>query len=254
MTPERNLVKDKAVCQQQLTHNKVVSQTAELPTKKKDTPQMKALRERMLERQMQKSAAKGKVSSVEKGSNSTLPSTKIAEEVKGVKQVILRSSKRSPSKLVENETVLLSSSSKSTGHDKLVSSLDQNDNKRITLTPQMRVLQEKIQQRRSGTSNVDKEVGAKSRQQRLQVPNEISEMQEKQEKSMPNRESAGRNKNNVKQGRSNGLKKNLAKERMQKLRRSLSLEKKIAEEIVYSNTSAKSLQRLNKSLPSSHCT
>lgn len=135
---------DRTVCKQQ-SSIKIV-----------ETPQMKAIREKILK----------KVTVKDKSS--------------------LPSSSKTLTKLIENKTV---SSSKRTS--KLVKndeslSLDKNDNEVTTFTPQMSALYEKIQQRNSNKSSPDKKLkmSAKSKQQELNMTNQKSiKMQENREKA-----------------------------------------------------------------------
>lgn len=135
-----------------------------------ETPQMKAIREKML----QKLIAKDKSS--------------------------LSSSKTS-TKLTEKKTV--SSSTKISNLAKNNESVDKNDNEITTFTPQMSVLYEKIQQRNLNKSNPDKKckMNAKSKQEDLNITSPVSmKIQENQEKSTKHQETVNQNKNNIDQG------------------------------------------------------
>lgn len=139
-----------------------------------ETPQMKAIREKML----QKLTAKNKSSL-----SSTLSKTS--------------------AKLTENETVSsLKKTSSLVKNDESMKSLDKNDNKITTFTPQMSVLYEKIQQQNLNKSNPDKKLkmNVKSKQQDLNITSQVSmKVQENQEESTRHQETVNRNKNNVEQ-------------------------------------------------------
>lgn len=116
ITPERNPVDDRTFCKQQSS------------IKITETPQMKAIREKILK----KLTAKDK---------SSLPS-----------------SSKTLTKLTENKTVSsLKRTSKLVKNDESLS-LDKNDNEVTTFTPQMSALYEKIQRRNLNKSNPDKKI------------------------------------------------------------------------------------------------
>ncbi|XP_070164450.1 transcriptional protein SWT1 [Polyergus mexicanus] len=234
ITPEHNLVDDETVSKQQTSD------------KTKETPQMKAIREKML----QKLTAKNKSS--------------------------LSSSKTS-AKLTESETVSSLKKTKLVKNDESMKSLDKNDNKITTFTPQMSVLYEKIQQRNLNKSNPDKKLkmNIKSKQQDLNITNQVSmKVQENQEKSTGHQETMNRNKNNVEQCSNNKIqnaqkshnqniskkkepnllpKKNIAKERMRVLRKSLSSDKEKLKEIGRAIINEKEApQKLSKRLSSNN--
>lgn len=143
VTPEHDFVDDKTVCKQQ-SSAKII-----------ETPQMKAIREKMLK----KLTAKDKPSP-----SSSKTSTKLAENK------TVSSSKRI-SRFVKNDESI---------------SRDKNDNEVTTFTPQMSVFYEKIQRRNLNKSNSDKKlkINAKSKQQELNTTcQESVKIQEKQEKS-----------------------------------------------------------------------
>ncbi|KAM0732746.1 Transcriptional protein SWT1 [Formica fusca] len=211
ITPEHNLVDDETVSKQQ-TSDKTV-----------ETPQMKAIREKMLQ----------KLTAKNKSLSSTLSKTS--------------------AKLTENETVSsLKKTSRLVKNDESMKSLDKNDNKITTFTPQMSVLYEKIQQQNLNKSNPDKKLkmNVKSKQQDLNITSQVSiKVQENQEESTRHQETVNRNKNNVEQCSNNktqnaqkshnqnisrkkrSQKKNIAKERMRVLRKSLSSDKEKLKEI-----------------------
>lgn len=232
-TSKQNLVDKKTPCTQR-ANDKIT-----------DTPQMKAIREKML----QKLTARDKPSA---------------------------SSSKTPAKLAENKQVFSSKRLSKLTNDKLAP-LDKNDNQVITkpqtsvttFTPQMSVLYEKIQRRnllnKSNSENKLKII-AKSKQQDLNITNQIlMKTQNNQEKSPRVRY---QNKN-VEQGQNNKMenvqklhsqniskaklsqKKNIAKERMHTLRKSLSLDKEKLKEIGRSIINEKTSQKLSKSLPNS---
>ncbi|KAL6442894.1 hypothetical protein ACFW04_002740 [Cataglyphis niger] len=202
ITSEHNVVDDETVSKQQ-SSDKIV-----------ETPQMKAIREKML----QKLIAKDKSS--------------------------LSSSKTS-TKLIEKKTV--TSSTKISNLVKNNEMVDKNDNEITTFTPQMSVLYEKIQQRNLNKSNADKKckINVKSKQEDLNITSPMSiKIQENQEKSTRYQETVNQNKNNIDQGSNSKTqnaqksysqnisrkkepkqKKNIAKERMRTLRKSLSFDK-----------------------------
>lgn len=138
-----------------------------------ETPQMKAIREKMLQ----------KLTAKNKSLSSTLSKTS--------------------AKLTENETVSsLKKTSRLVKNDESMKSLDKNDNKITTFTPQMSVLYEKIQQQNLNKSNPDKKLkmNVKSKQQDLNITSQVSiKVQENQEESTRHQETVNRNKNNVEQ-------------------------------------------------------
>ncbi|XP_029173016.1 transcriptional protein SWT1 [Nylanderia fulva] len=237
-TPERNPENRKTSCQQGL-NNKVI-----------DTPQMKIIREKML----QKLIAKDKP---------------------------VASSSKTSAKLAENKPVSSSKRiSRLTKNDE--SKLDKNDNEKrtvkpqasgfTTFTPQMSVLYEKIQLRNLiNKSNSDKKlkINAKSKQEDLNITSQrLIKTQENREKSprVRRQETANQNKNDVQQ-RQNKIenvqkahnqnilkrrqpnptqKKNIAKERMRILRKNLSLDKEKLKEIGRTIINEKNPQKLTK--------
>lgn len=133
-----------------------------------ETPQMKAIREKMLQKQIAKSSL---------------------------------SSSKTSTKLTEKKTV--TSSTKISNLAKNNEMVDKNDNEITTFTPQMSVLYEKIQQRNLNKSNPDKKckMNAKSKQEDLNIISPVSmKIQENQEKSTRHQETVNQNKNNIDQG------------------------------------------------------
>lgn len=159
MTPEYDVEEEETSCQ--YSYDKVI-----------ETPQMKAIRAKALQR----------LGTRDKSSPS--------------------SSEASCTKTVDNKkTSVLRNSSSKLSNDKSVTSRDKNDNK-ITFTPQMRVLYEKMEQRISNASNTNKtsKEDAKNKQQRINTTNQKSmkKIWEKQEKYTEFREDNTRNKGNIK--------------------------------------------------------
>lgn len=167
---------DKKTCKQR-ANDKIV-----------DTPQMKAIREKMLQ----------KLTARDKPASSSKTSGKLAEN----KPVF--SSKRI-SKLINDKSI----------------SLDKNDNEILTLkpgmsafttfTPQMSVLYEKIQRRNLlNKSNSDKKlkINTKSKLQDLNIPSQIlMKTQNNQEKSprVRHQETVNENKNNIERHQNNKM-------------------------------------------------
>ncbi|EFN66674.1 Uncharacterized protein C1orf26 [Camponotus floridanus] len=230
ITPERNPVDDRTFCKQQSS------------IKITETPQMKAIREKILK----KLTAKDK---------SSLPS-----------------SSKTLTKLTENKTVSsLKRTSKLVKNDESLS-LDKNDNEVTTFTPQMSALYEKIQRRNLNKSNPDKKLrmSAKSKQQELNMTNQKSiKMQENREKGTKYQDVNHNNEqypNNKKQNAQKSytqnisrkrelkspFKKNIAKERMHILRKSLSLDKEKLKEIGRTMIKEKFPQKRIKSSPNSY--
>lgn len=253
MTPEYNLTEGEAFCQQISPSNVKPLKMAKRAVKEKETLQMKVLREKMLQRKLQKSAGKTKIRSINQGCDLasvslTSSSLRLTENDK----VTVSSPKKSYSERNNKISCLSSrsSSSRLAGNDKLVISLNENDANK-TFTPQMHILYEKIQRRNLDTSSADKMVktALRSKQHGLKTINQTSKTQvEKKEKTIPNRTNVDRNKRDIVQNRNNGTKKNLAKERMRKLRKSLNLDKSKLEKIDCSVITEKSSQGLGGSL------
>ncbi|XP_014484962.1 PREDICTED: transcriptional protein SWT1 isoform X2 [Dinoponera quadriceps] len=191
-----------------------------------DTPQMKALREKILQRKLEKPAVRSKPSiKNQEHSLNPLLSKKSSEPTENNKTTVL-SSKRSHSELTEDNDTSSSSrntSSMLSGYSKAMTSLGKNDNRTI-LTPQMRVLYEKIQKNASTFDTNKKAKGDSKGKQELKIMKQtLVETPGEQEKNMPNRRSDW-NKHDVKQKRNSQTIKNVAQDRMQKLRKSLSQE------------------------------
>lgn len=180
--------------------------------KEYETQQMKALREKVAERQMQKAASK-----------STIPCNNTKYDSGSVS---LRSS----------------SSLQQTGSN------NKNDtNNKIILTSQMHAPTEKSPQNCSNTCNLRKrrKTDLEKKQPNSETMNQtLKTHSEKQRKNVQCQINVNE-KNYFERNQRNGIKKNIAKERMRKLRRSLTLENSL--------NAAKSSQTLNRSLPISQC-
>lgn len=165
MTPEYNVEEQETSCQQFFYDNEII-----------ETPQMKAIRAKALQR----------LSTRNKSSPSSSDSSyaRTVEDKKKEKNF----SRRNSSLKLRN--------------DKSVTSQDKNDNK-VTFTSQMRVLYEKIEQRISNESNTSKtpKEDAKNKQQGLNTTNQKSmkKIGEKQEKNTGYREDNVRNKGYIEQ-------------------------------------------------------
>ncbi|XP_071581304.1 uncharacterized protein Swt1 [Temnothorax nylanderi] len=212
MTPERNVEK-KEISNRRRSYDKIL-----------DTPQMKALKAKVLQR----------LEARNKSSPSSL-------EVSYARTVETKRRSFPPR-----------NSSSKLRDDTSVTSRDKNDNK-VIFTPQMRVLYERIEQRISNVSSRNKTLkeDAKNKQQSVNIANQKStKTWEKQEKNTGDRESIAwdkhdikqRNKNqNVQESSSRNVsrekggklfpKKNLAKERMQRIRKNLNIDKEKIQEM-----------------------
>lgn len=200
-----------------------------LLVKGNDTPQMKALREKLLQRKLEKPAIRNKSSIRNQEHNLTLPSLRKSSERTENNETNVSSLKRLHSELQAEESDNIISSSRETssvfsGYSKTMISLDQNDN-RTTFTPQMRILYEKIQ-RNSNTFVLDKKAkgNLKGKQDLKFAKPTLVKTTGRQEKNTPSRRNADWNKHDVKQKRNYQTNKainNLAQDRMQKLRKSL---------------------------------
>lgn len=228
VTSKHNIANNKRVCKQQ-SSEKII-----------ETPQMKVIREKMVQ----------KLATKNKSSLSSKTSVKLSGNKTGF---------------------FLKKTSKLTKNDESVS-LDKNDNQVTTFTPQMSVLYEKIQRRSLNKSNPDKKLkNAKNKQQDSNITSQLlAKIQENQEKSARNQETVNQNKNNIEQCPSNktrntqkshsqniskpkpSQRKNIAKERMCILRRSLSFDKEKLKEIGHAIINEKIPQKLSKSLPNSY--
>lgn len=212
---------------------------------------MKALREKLTQRRLEKSAVRNKFSSKNQDYNLTSPSSKRSSDNESRKSN-KTSSKRSYSESIEDDDIISSSrsiSSTFSRYSKIVMSSSQND--KTTFTPQMRSLYEKIQ-RKPSTSVVDKIAkGDLKDKQELNITKQILPKTENQEKNISNKRSDW-NKYDIKQKQSIQTNKNLAQERMQKLRKSLAHEMQKREDGCSIITEMPP-ERLNKTLPSSFC-
>lgn len=232
MTSERNAEKAKETTSRRRSCDKTV-----------ETPQMKAVRAKALHTLN----AKNKYS----------PSSPEAlyEKIVGNKRKI--SLRSLPSKIRD---------------DKSVTARDKNDNK-VTFTPQMQVLLAKIEHRNLSTPSQNKtsKVDAKNKEESLNAANQKStKMWEKREKNIGNRQSIARNKHNIEQcnmkqnaqelhnqnssrerGGKSLPKKNLAKERMQRIRRNLDIDKEKFQEMYNADLVSRkaSQQKFSKNLP-----
>lgn len=211
---------------------------------------MKALREKLNQRRLEKPVVRNKFSSKNQDYNLTSPSSKRSSDNESRKSN-KTSSKRSYSESIEDDIISSSRSISSTlsRYSKIVMSSSQND--KTTFTPQMRSLYEKIQ-RKPSTSVVDKIAkGDLKDKQELNITKQILPKTENQERNMSNKRSDW-NKYDIKQKQSIQTNKNLAQERMQKLRKSLAYEMQKREDGCSIITEMPP-ERLNKTLPSSFC-
>jgi len=179
-TSKHNLAEDKTIYQQR-SHGKTV-----------ETPQMKAVREKVLQRL----AARNK---------SSLPEASYL-------------------KLSENKRIMSCSRSSSTklSDERLRSatSQDKNDNK-VTFTPQMRILNEKIQQRNSylyNSSRTPKRDVKNNKQNEDIMHQKITKIWKKQEINTAQSDNEARNKHNIEQhcNNQNGSKKKKKKKKNEK--------------------------------------
>ncbi|XP_011863191.1 PREDICTED: transcriptional protein SWT1-like [Vollenhovia emeryi] len=210
-----------------------------------ETPQMKALRAKMQQRLDAKNASAS-------------------------------SSKASHATTVEHKKQSFSSRRRSfspkSRDDKSVTSRDQNDNK-VTCTPQMRVLYTKIEQRisRASLSKVTKDDTRNTQQDRNVTSQRLQRTWEKRERNAGHQESIIRNKRDISQHDKNQnvqeshsqnvpgerqrkavLRKNLAKDCMQRIRRNLSIDKERFKEMCHSDLlTKKTSQKFSGCLPTS---
>ncbi|XP_032663477.1 transcriptional protein SWT1 isoform X2 [Odontomachus brunneus] len=181
-------------------------------SEKNDTPPMKALRELLAQRKLEKPAIRNRSSGKNQEHNSVSTFVKKSLEQTENNKPIVSSSKKPCLEGTDDSVIILPSQSTSpafSGNNKAPS----GENK-TTFTPQMRAIHEKIQ-KRSGILVVDKKT---------------------------------KNKHDIKQKRRNQPNKNIAQDRMQKLRNSLNHEMQKCEDDCSIIADIR-LERLNKSLP-----
>ncbi|XP_012541968.1 transcriptional protein SWT1 [Monomorium pharaonis] len=215
MTSKHNVEKEDTSYQRRLD-NKTI-----------ETPQMKTVREKVLQRSSPRNKSSSISDTLDTSSLSVIDKRKIS------------SPKDSASRL---------------RNDKSVTAWDKNDNK-VTFTPQMRVLYDKIEQRNLKKSNQNKILKEDLKKQ--QNLNATDQKLKIQEKKMEHRESIVQNKQhnknqNVLKWKKEKVvfKKNLAKERMEKIRKNLNCNEEKIKEICQTDlVSKKSPQKTNGRLP-----
>lgn len=200
---------------------------------------MKALREKMLQRKLEKAAVRHKPSRLIQERDLTSSYSPRSPEQTENKSTV-SSLKRLYSKLTEGNNISSSSKGMSSAlsrSNKAVVSLDQNTDR---FTPQMRALIEK----RNSNTLAKSVLGGK---QDLKITKQTVKTPEKQENIL-NKRNANWNKHDVEQNQSNHTNKNLAQDRMQKLRKNLSFEiQKYGDDCLI--VAEKSSVKLNKTVP-----